>query len=974
MASWPTQSDYKDALQNPDTAFRDPDLRQSRAERSPMGVPRARSGAFASVYKMTGPKGVVALKLFNFPNEDRARRYRAVSDYLELTLGPKKPPCVVKFRYHTDGIRVGKLWYPTLTMAWVKGVSLGEWVRQAVERKAPGLADVRKMADSWVALTEQLRSTKIAHGDLQHDNIMVVGDAPVLVDYDGMCVPALDPADPTKKLEQLEFGKPAYQHPARSVERLGSTLDQFSAWVIFIALRAIVADPQLYAKYVLKTDNENLLFTPADMQHPAASELWPDLIACKDPEISGWARALRESLDKPFNKIPPFTLDPFVRLRKLAGAGTRDWVQIEAETERLKKTGKDVPVDLWDRVNPVGALRELCAARVKDWVKIAGEGERLLATGRLLPTDVKPVYEDARKRVAARNAVKKALDDRNPRAAVTAYLAALIDDWADPKLVTGAKTAAEQVPLLNELKAAVAAPGDGRALVKLWDAHAPKLATVAEARIYEAAAAGWRTRIKAADTFLRVFTKSPQTEREVAEAWQAVLAAGPLHPSVTEVHRQRGTDALRWWPLLERLRRVPNAAAHENDTQLLTAWGNGSALAGCAEAIPFAHRAIEARERVALVDALERAIKQAEQGGPEDAVVAAAKKLPAGYPHPHANRAGEGSEGLWLMAEVQRAIDRPRPSDRAIAAAYDKLKEKNPRLADRLERVNPALYSESEKATQRRQLLDRFARIDAEELRVDKQDQRWLALWSEHGKALSDRADREELRARLTLARDRLEKWSKIAEALAARDVFALRKQFAAHSAALANYPPFADRLGEIQELLARADRITSIQQKIDATTALAPDDLTFLRDNHSVFDADTKSAIETQVRARLAGEARLVPAFPAYSSAGKRGGLVKACWSWGGHGLISHCIVAVDGRRFLADPSEADPYSRINCLPENHQREGGGITLVPPNGAPQAYVTIWPVVELGWKTIYGAPLTIGPVPVGSTSPSASRW
>ena len=180
MPAWPTQSDYKDALQNPDTAFRDPDLRASQAERSPMGVPRARSGAFASVYKMTGPKGVVALKLFNFPNEDRAQRYKAVSDYLELELGPRKPGCLVKFQYHLEGIRVGKGWYPTLTMPWVKGVSLGEWVRQTVERKTPDLAAVRKMSESWGAILQQLQDAKIAHGDLQHDNVMVVGDAPVL--------------------------------------------------------------------------------------------------------------------------------------------------------------------------------------------------------------------------------------------------------------------------------------------------------------------------------------------------------------------------------------------------------------------------------------------------------------------------------------------------------------------------------------------------------------------------------------------------------------------------------------------------------------------------------------------------------------------------------------------------------------------------------------------------------------------------
>src|SRR5262249_54142462 len=155
--------------------------------------------------------------------------------------------------------------YPTLTMTWVKGATLGEWIRQTVERKVPDLDAVRKMSASWAALVEQLQNTKITHGDLQHDNVMVVGDAPVLVDYDGMCVPALDPPAPNGKLEQLEFGKPAYQHPARPDQRLSGNLDHFSAWVILIALRAIAADPALYVKHVLKTDNENLLFTPFDM-------------------------------------------------------------------------------------------------------------------------------------------------------------------------------------------------------------------------------------------------------------------------------------------------------------------------------------------------------------------------------------------------------------------------------------------------------------------------------------------------------------------------------------------------------------------------------------------------------------------------------------------------------------------------------------------------------------------------------------
>ncbi len=970
MASWPTQSDYKDSLQNPDTAFRDPDLKLSTAERSPMGVPRARSGAFASVYKMTGPKGTVALKLFNFPNEDRAQRYKAVSDYLEKELGSKKPPCVVKFQYHLEGMRVGKGWYPTLTMAWVKGVSLGEWVRQTIEKKTPDVAAVRKMADAWVGLVQQLQDTNITHGDLQHDNVMVVGDAPVLVDYDGMCVPALDLTDPKKKLEQLEFGKPAYQHPARCAEKLSGNLDHFSAWIILIALRAIAADPQLYVKHVLKTDNENLLFSAQDMQTPGKSMVWPDLINCKDPEVGAWARKIRESLDRPFAKIPRFSLDPpdpFAELRD--AIKRRDWTRIEAEVEKLKKKGIPLPPDLVPDTDPLNPLKELCAAPVRDWAAILTEGDRLTSARKILTPELKGVVDDARKRVGARDALKKAADARDPRAIVAAYIPALVDDWADPALIRVAKAAAGQVALLDKLKAAAAAPGDGKALLKLWDEVAPKLAGVSEAKGYEKVADGWRARVRVADDFLRVYAKSPQTERELADAWKAVTAAGPLHPSLTDAHRKRAEDAIRWAPLLDALRRVPKVASYQTDSELVAAWGTGAALAGCREATEFATRVSEANARIALVQALEKAIKAAETGVvSEDAVIKAAADLPVGYAHPFATRAGEASEATKLLAEVQKALAPEHPSDRKVAAAYERLKAKNPKLAKRLDKVNPTLFAEVEQCVARRKLFDLFAKIDTEEPRADRQDQKWQALWAKHGKALQDRRDREELRERLTLARDRLTKWAKLADALDARDMFALRKRHTAYAEQLADYPPMVERAAEIQLLLTKADKVIGIQQKLIAGGVLAAEDLKFLRENHEAFGADTKSEIEQQVRTRLSGDAKLVPAYPAYSVTGTRGGLVKACWAWGGHGLITYCVVVVDGRRFLDRPEDADPYSRLTCKAENHQREGGGITVVPPAGASQAYVTIWPVVELGWTVVHGPPLSVGPVPVGG------RW
>ena len=135
MAGWPAQADYRDALQNADLAFRDPVLRACKVERNRMGVPKARSGAFASVYKLIKSNGdALALKLFNFPSEDRQRRYEAVSKHL-AALGPRRPDSLVGFHYSRDGIAIGGKSYPYQTMDWVKGESFGEWSRQRMKAK-----------------------------------------------------------------------------------------------------------------------------------------------------------------------------------------------------------------------------------------------------------------------------------------------------------------------------------------------------------------------------------------------------------------------------------------------------------------------------------------------------------------------------------------------------------------------------------------------------------------------------------------------------------------------------------------------------------------------------------------------------------------------------------------------------------------------------------------------------------------------
>ena len=163
-------------LQNPQHAFRDADLKRVAIEKDDRRQPRAWSGAFATVYKGTYPngRGSLAIRVFTSGASERHERYNAIHDYLQ---GKRIEP-LVGFSYVDDGIRSagdGK-YYPLITMEWVPGETLLKWAAKQCREK--NHAALQRAADVWIKTIEQLAAAKIAHGDLQHANVMVTSSAP----------------------------------------------------------------------------------------------------------------------------------------------------------------------------------------------------------------------------------------------------------------------------------------------------------------------------------------------------------------------------------------------------------------------------------------------------------------------------------------------------------------------------------------------------------------------------------------------------------------------------------------------------------------------------------------------------------------------------------------------------------------------------------------------------------------------------
>jgi len=326
-------------LQNPRIAFRDPRLQACTIEKDQRNQPRPWAGAFAVVYKGIDAAGrdPFAVRIFTTESPERRERYEQISAYMQ----GRRLKCLVEFEYRDRSIRSagdGK-WYPMILMEWVRGETLFKWARaRCLEGNARALADV---ARRWVDTVGELAASSISHGDLQHANVMVTDLGEVkLVDYDCMCVPAL------VGRRNLEVGVEPYQHPQRnSATLLSPDLDNFSALMIYVALRALAAAPQLWHKYIEQTGYDKMLFRKEDFDNPAGSPLIGELRNSADHEVRDLIEQLLSQTNVPMDRVPPLghLVDSFAKVEQLLRQ--QQW---QAAVDALNRRGhfRDAPEHL----------------------------------------------------------------------------------------------------------------------------------------------------------------------------------------------------------------------------------------------------------------------------------------------------------------------------------------------------------------------------------------------------------------------------------------------------------------------------------------------------------------------------------------------------------------------------------------------------------------------------------------------------
>src|SRR5262249_50438670 len=151
-----------------------------------------------------------AVKCFTREIPGLRERYVQISSYLKQV----NLPFMVEFTFLEQGIRVRGQFFPVLKMQWVEGFQLNTFVKESLDK--PQI--LQMLCQIWARLAVRLKEANLAHCDLQHGNVLLVPGSKAgalgvkLVDYDGMCVPALE------FLKSIELGHASFQHPQRLKE------------------------------------------------------------------------------------------------------------------------------------------------------------------------------------------------------------------------------------------------------------------------------------------------------------------------------------------------------------------------------------------------------------------------------------------------------------------------------------------------------------------------------------------------------------------------------------------------------------------------------------------------------------------------------------------------------------------------------------------------------------------------------------